>query len=572
MPPRRVSKRKAAQDPEKEAISLESEENDAEMAENKATVDADGTDEDASAAISDNMRDEAAEQEVKNEVDASDGVNASEACVEETFREPTEVEPEDEPGQKRVKLSDTDGGSIDVSSGDAIVDMGSGSVDESTGADNPSEGAAVVDELSSSSSGHEVDQTPKEVIAPSPLQEVMDIPVDKVGAVIGSKGSTIQTLQQKAGCRMHMNQNVPEGTLPQLLLSGTREQIELGKALTTQVMEDGSNALFATPTAGGAPFVTQIIDCPPQSVGRLIGRSGATIRDLQQRADARIVLNQDDPTPGVVRKVTITGAEERVAIAIQLCQYVMEHGAAALNNALATGGIPGVPANMVGGQPPMLAGVHGNMSGMGMPGGAVSQTVECPRQLVGRMIGKGGETINLIQTRSSCRVQIDQKGPDQHPAKVILTGPSPAVAIGMQIVNEIITNGTSRISSMPIIPPGTFGGAMPGGMSGMPGIPGGMSGMPGGMMGGMPGGMPVSMPGYGGLGGYANPYGQQQQQQHQPYSGHQGQYAGGYGRSPYGAPPPQISAPTWTEHSTPEGRKYWHNASTGVSTWDKPSA
>ena len=31
-------------------------------------------------------------------------------------------------------------------------------------------------------------------------------------------------------------------------------------------------------------------------------------------------------------------------------------------------------------------------------------------------------------------------------------------------------------------------------------------------------------------------------------------------------------APGWTEHTAPDGRKYWHNKASGKSVWEKPLA
>jgi len=37
--------------------------------------------------------------------------------------------------------------------------------------------------------------------------------------------------------------------------------------------------------------------------------------------------------------------------------------------------------------------------------------MDIPRHFVGKLIGKGGEVIQLIQSKSGCKVQIDQNVP-----------------------------------------------------------------------------------------------------------------------------------------------------------------
>lgn len=50
----------------------------------------------------------------------------------------------------------------------------------------------------------------------------------------------------------------------------------------------------------------------------------------------------------------------------------------------------------------------------GGPGGLVeggpSMVLDCPKAIIGRIIGRGGETINDLQARSGARIQIDQVG------------------------------------------------------------------------------------------------------------------------------------------------------------------
>jgi membrane protein involved in colicin uptake len=69
----------------------------------------------------------------------------------------------------------------------------------------------------------------------------------------------------------------------------------------------------------------------------------------------------------------------------------------------------------------VVQGIMGQMYGGGMPGGgagsglaavsgggpgATEITLECPAGLVGRIIGKGGETIRDLQLRSGCQIQM----------------------------------------------------------------------------------------------------------------------------------------------------------------------
>lgn len=110
------------------------------------------------------------------------------------------------------------------------------------------------------------------------------------------------------------------------------------KKLIALVMRDGPTALHML----HGPVVSQTIDCPQQVVGRVIGASGATIRDLQTRCGCRIQIDQNFPE-GHPRKITFTGTPDAVAMGIYMVQQVMEHGPSA-SMFTAPGAAPAAPA------------------------------------------------------------------------------------------------------------------------------------------------------------------------------------------------------------------------------------
>ena len=55
------------------------------------------------------------------------------------------------------------------------------------------------------------------------------------------------------------------------------------------------------------------------------------------------------------------------------------------------------------------------------------------------------QTIQLIQQKSGCKVQIDQQVPEGHPCKINMSGNTQAIQNAIQIVQEIMTNGVSRV-------------------------------------------------------------------------------------------------------------------------------
>jgi len=67
-------------------------------------------------------------------------------------------------------------------------------------------------------------------------------------------------------------------------------------------------------------------------------------------------------------------------------------------------------------------------------------------------------------------------------------------------------------------------------------------------------------PGYGAAAAAVNPYGASALQQQQT----------AYGQAPVAAVAKSALPSAWTEHKTDDGIPYWHNATTGVSQWERP--
>ena len=70
--------------------------------------------------------------------------------------------------------------------------------------------------------------------------------------------------------------------------------------------------------------------------------------------------------------------------------------------------------------------------------------LECPPTLVGWLIGRSGETIKSLQLRSGCVISIDQTMGDGQPRVVNIAGTREQVALGRQLVEELLVSGAAR--------------------------------------------------------------------------------------------------------------------------------
>ena len=144
-------------------------------------------------------------------------------------------------------------------------------------------------------------------------------------------------------------------------------------------------------------------------VGRVIGKGGEMIRDLQARSGARIDVDQNVP-PGQPRVITYRGTRKTVDFAKKLVHMLSQEG---VNEA-------DLPL-----------------------GEAKREILVIPSQAVGKVIGRGGEMIRELQSRSQAKIQVDHSGvsgvpPDQK--QVTITGTEPGVIKAKEMVMFLVAN------------------------------------------------------------------------------------------------------------------------------------
>jgi len=71
-------------------------------------------------------------------------------------------------------------------------------------------------------------------------------------------------------------------------------------------------------------------------------------------------------------------------------------------------------------------------------GAGVSKVIECNKSIVGRVIGKGGDTIKTLQRNFGANIQIDQS---TDPMKITIAGQPGSVEAAAAAVKEIVEGG-----------------------------------------------------------------------------------------------------------------------------------
>eukprot|EP00808_Paulinella_micropora_P017250 g32357.t1 len=124
------------------------------------------------------------------------------------------------------------------------------------------------------------------------------------------------------------------------------------------------------------------IAVPNDKVGLVIGRGGETIRSLQINTGCRIHIAQDSPMYDSQRQVTLEGSQQEIDMAEEEIMRILSSRGA--------------------NRPPRGPGFGGAPGGQGKE----EAIIEIPNNMVGLIIGRGGETIKMLQIKTGASIQV----------------------------------------------------------------------------------------------------------------------------------------------------------------------
>lgn len=197
--------------------------------------------------------------------------------------------------------------------------------------------------------------------------------------------------------------------------------------------------------AGGE--VEDVMEIPAEVAKMVIGQGGKSIKDLQERTGAYVLIHKPEPgePAGNSRQVRVKGRVASVDVAVaELRRKVMEFE-------YNRGG--GYDDRARGGAAPYGApGGHGDprdsRPGFGPPRrrGDVEENVECPTEHRGMIIGKGGARVARLEQETGVKVRSDKETP-----YITLIGTPRAVAQARAQVLAILA--LAELPPMPGAPP-----------------------------------------------------------------------------------------------------------------------
>lgn len=204
--------------------------------------------------------------------------------------------------------------------------------------------------------------------------------------------------------------------------------VESAEKMATEGAEQGDVASEQHDSDSGTK---RKIEIPNNKVGVLIGKSGDTIKYLQLNSGAKIQITRDaDADPrSATRPVELVGPIECLNKAERLIKDVIAEADA-------------------GGSPSLVA--RGFTAAI--TSGSMEIEIPVPGDKVGLIIGRGGETIRNLQTRSGARIQlIPQNVPGEQQSKekkVKVTGDKKQVEVARELIKEVMNQMPGRPSQL----------------------------------------------------------------------------------------------------------------------------
>ncbi|KAK2736595.1 hypothetical protein FQN57_000712 [Myotisia sp. PD_48] len=268
--------------------------------------------------------------------------------------------------------------------------------------------------------------------------ETIDIDTKLVGMVIGRQGENLRRIESESGTRIQFLDSPEYNKRIRLCtITGHKSARESAKAEINRVIDEGNTssrsagARVFEPSGhsnhdggGNSRFADEEnsmqIMVPDRTVGLIIGRAGETIKDLQERSGCRVnIVNEDRSVAGQV-PVNLMGPARAMQHAKELILEIVESD-----------------SRSSGAQPSREP--RGQDTALG-PTDKINDKLFIPKESVGMIIGKGGDTIKEMQSITGCKINIlppSGRDPDR---EVTLYGSASAIEEAKRAIKEKLDN------------------------------------------------------------------------------------------------------------------------------------
>lgn len=273
------------------------------------------------------------------------------------------------------------------------------------------------------------------------------------GLIIGKGGASVAEIRQEAGARVTVSEHIPGVSERILTITGPLDHVAKAFSLVSQKIAEGQineEKKAGLPPGPADPKMRHVqmrLLIPHPRMGGVIGKQGSKIKEIQDASGARVSASEEMLPGSQERMVTVSGVADSIHIASYHIGQVVHDG----ETRAAIGAQHHHPHHhqqqqqqialyRPGAGPSMGSSSH-HRGGDRQPRSAPLQHQQQPQQqaqpqqlaqqsvqifipndMVGAIIGKGGNRINSIRQQSGCRIMIAEPDPNGGDRLVTITG------------------------------------------------------------------------------------------------------------------------------------------------------
>merc|ERR1740129_636010 len=180
----------------------------------------------------------------------------------------------------------------------------------------------------------------------------------------------------------------------------------------------------------------RLVKVPQHQVGKILGKMGATVNDIQDKAKCDIKMNQDTKEAGYSFAIVTAHSEASLDEAERLIKEKLGEGA---KSAPPLAMMPSGPMGLMGmglPKPPMPIPTLPTVPQPVLPKQGETKEIKVDDSCVGGLIGKGGEHIKTMTAKVGCKIQIDQTPGGEKATITIGPGSAEQIALAEKLVDE----------------------------------------------------------------------------------------------------------------------------------------
>ena len=139
------------------------------------------------------------------------------------------------------------------------------------------------------------------------------LPNKQTGTVIGKGGANIKSIREASGCQVQISENVQGATDRLITIIGDSSVINTAVARLLAIIDEDPQASMIVDTSTPERTLRCVLN--NNEAGRIIGKGGATIKQIRTESGAQLRM---DPESGADRIVALVGSRPAIVEALTL--------------------------------------------------------------------------------------------------------------------------------------------------------------------------------------------------------------------------------------------------------------